>query len=112
MKKPILISVGLVILYTLIIMAGGCFGAAVAPVAKAVLLFILKWAAILFGYATLCYLPYRVIQALKLRDETTKKILEENKRIVRHNKEMAQKEKQKNLEEKIIDAYFKQEDEL
>ena len=41
-----------------------------------------------------------------------KKILEENKRIIRHNKEMAQKEKQKNLEEKIIDAYFKQEDEL
>lgn len=82
------------------------------PIARLVLMFILKWCAIAFGYFLVVFLPFRISSALKRRDEAAAAIIEQNKKIIQHNKQIQQKDKEKALEEKILEAFYKQEDEV
>ena len=58
------------------------------------------------------FLPFRISSALKRRDEAAAAIIEQNKKIIQHNKQIQQKDKEKALEEKILEAFYKQEDEV
>lgn len=117
-KNIVLIAVA-VILYTALLLNIGVFGVAAAAVAHTVSLFILKWGAILGGYAFAIFLPLRIIEALKLRTKRAAEIEQENKKTIEHNKKVAAAEKQQEdeikkqeLESKILKAYYKQEDEI
>ena len=112
MRTPIIISVSISLVFTLILMCFGVFGEFIAPYAITVALFLLKWLSIVFGYFLICFLPYRIIVALKKRDEITKQIIEENKKILQHNADVEEKEKEQKLEEKILQAYYKEKDEI
>lgn len=110
-KAPFIAIAG-VLVFTLVMACVGAFGPTVMPVARLVGMFLLKWGAIAFGYFLVVFLPFRIISALKRRDEATAAILAENKKIIQHNKQIQQKDKEKALEEKILEAYYKQEDEV
>ena len=110
--KASFIAIADVLAFTLVIASIGAFGPVAMPIARLVLMFILKWCAIAFGYFLVVFLPFRISSALKRRDEAAAAIIERNKKIIQHNKQIQQKDKEKALEEKILEAFYKEEDEV
>jgi hypothetical protein len=110
MRTPIIISVVVSLVLTLVLMCFGIYGEMITPYARMILLFIVKWGLVLFGYFLACFLPYRIIVALKDREVLSKKIIEENKKILKHNAEVDEQEQEQELEKKILNAYIKEKD--
>ena len=111
-NKASFIAIVGVLVFTLVLASIGAFGLVAMPIARMVLMFILKWCAIAFGYFLVVFLPFRINSALKRRDAAAAAIIEQNKKIIQQNKQIQQKDKEKALEEKILEAFYKQEDEV
>ena len=110
MRKSVIISIAASLVLTLVLMCFGIFGETITPYARMILFFIIKWGLVLFGYFLACFLPYRIFVALKDREILSKKIIEENKKILKHNAEVDEQEQEQELEKKILNAYYKEKD--
>ena len=110
MRKSVIISIAASLVLTLVLMCFGIFGETITPYARMILFFIIKWGLVLFGYFLACFLPYRIFVALKDRESLSKKIIEENKKILKHNAEVDEQEQEQELEKKILNAYYKEKD--
>jgi len=110
MRKSVIISIAASLVLTLVLMCFGIFGETITPYARMILFFIVKWGLVLFGYFLACFLPYRIFVALKDREILSKKIIEENKKILKHNAEVDEQEQEQELEKKILNAYYKEKD--
>jgi hypothetical protein len=110
MRKSVIISITASLVLTLVLMCFGIFGETITPYARMILFFIFKWGLVLFGYFLACFLPYRIFVALKDREILSKKIIEENKKILKHNAEVDEQEQEQELEKKILNAYYKEKD--
>ena len=79
-NKSYIVSIAAVILYAWLLGVAGIFGNEVAEFTRFLSVFILKWGAIVFGFALAIFLPIRVNSALtrnKEKNEEAKRAYEE-----------------------------------
>ena len=79
-NKIYIVSIAAVILYAWLLGVAGIFGNEVSEFTRFLSVFILKWGAIVFGFALAIFLPIRVNSALnrnKAKDEEAKRAYEE-----------------------------------
>jgi len=107
-RVTIIIAVAVSLLYALLLGCLGVFGEAAAVALIAAVLFGGKWLLILGGYAFALWLPFRIMQAKRL-DAARK---EHYKEVEKTIKQMQQKSEQQKIEEAILKAYQKAEDNI
>jgi len=79
-NKIYIVSIAAVILYAWLLSVAGIFGNEVSEFTRFLSVFMLKWGAIVFGFALAIFLPIRVNSALnrnKAKDEEAKRAYEE-----------------------------------
>lgn len=104
----IIIAVAAALLYTVLLLCLGVFGSAAASATLAVVLAIGKWILVAAGYAFAIWLPFRIWQAKQL----DAKAKEHYKAVEEQMEKLKQKSEQQKIEEAILKAYQKAEDNI
>lgn len=96
MKKKLLIIIPVILVYSFILAMFGIFGTKVYDIANFCLTYVIPVILILFGYFLCIWLPFRIMEALRIRKERQIEY-EKDKKL------QAIANRQKTLEHKILE---------
>lgn len=104
-KQVVILSCISLFLYTLLLFCFGIFGSQIQEQVIKYTMVVLKYGLIVMGYVMMIYLPYKITKQMALRKEKLYQI-ESDKKIQEIGKQ------KKELEEKILQEYYKSEDSI
>lgn len=111
-KKLVAIMAVTIVAWSLILTCVGAFGPTVQATMIPICLNLLKWIGILIGYAIAIFLPVRIYNALVL-NKTRKQLMELQEEAARKKAAENQEAlRQRAVEEAILKAYYKEEDDV